>query len=112
MADVAPVALRRRVAVGRCRQHSVRQARMDRPVDKRRASHPLTQTAFKLASFLRHPCLAHALVNPLAAREIDRMVAERRGSEPRDGESGVKFQSRPRGFARFFKTPDTGERGS
>ena len=37
------------------------QARIDRPVDKRRASHPLPQAAFKLASFLRQPRLAQAL---------------------------------------------------
>jgi hypothetical protein len=35
-------ALLRRIALGRCRQHSAPQARIDRPVDKRRASHPLT----------------------------------------------------------------------
>ena len=32
-----------------------------RPVDKRRASHPLPQAAFKLASFSRLPCLAEAV---------------------------------------------------
>jgi hypothetical protein len=40
--------------------HNTPQARIDRPVDKRRASHPLPQAAFKLASFLRQPRLAQA----------------------------------------------------
>jgi hypothetical protein len=34
--------------------------RIDRPVDKRRASHPLPQAAFKLASSLRQPRVPHA----------------------------------------------------
>ena len=36
------------------------QARIDRPVDKRRASHPIQQAAFKLASFLRQSRLAQS----------------------------------------------------
>src|SRR6202041_2707429 len=44
---VALVALRRRIALGHCRQHSAPQARIDRPVDKRRrASHPLPLPPF------------------------------------------------------------------
>ena len=42
-------------------------SRMDRPVDKRRASHPLPQGAFKLASILRHFSAAHAFIGALAA---------------------------------------------
>jgi hypothetical protein len=42
-------------------------ARIDRPVDKRRASHPLPQAAFKLASLLRHFSAAHAFIGALAA---------------------------------------------
>jgi hypothetical protein len=43
---VTPAALRRRIALGRCRQHSAPQARIDRPVDKLRASHPLPLPRF------------------------------------------------------------------
>jgi hypothetical protein len=39
-----PVALSSRIALGRCRQHTAPQARIDRPVDKRRASHPLPRS--------------------------------------------------------------------
>ena len=45
-------ALRRRIALGRCRPHSAPQARIDRPVDKRRASHPVPKavdTRFRTA---------------------------------------------------------------
>jgi hypothetical protein len=45
--------------------HNAPQARIDRPVDKRRASHPLPQAAFKLTSFLRHPGFAQALNHPV-----------------------------------------------
>jgi hypothetical protein len=42
------------IAGARSPLHSAAQARIDRPLNKRRASHPLPQAAFKLASFLRH----------------------------------------------------------
>ena len=50
--------------------------RIDRPAYKRRASHPLPQAAFKLASFLRHPGFAQAFIHALAASEIDGIVAQ------------------------------------
>ena len=49
---VAPVALRRRIALGRCRQHSAPHARIDRPVDKLRASHPAPASAPSQPDFL------------------------------------------------------------
>jgi hypothetical protein len=59
-----------RIAVDRA---SAPQARIDRPVDKRRASHPLPQAAFKLASFLRQSRLAQALVQPVPIFDIARI---------------------------------------
>jgi hypothetical protein len=67
----------------RVRDHirlSACQARIDLPVDKRRASHPLPQAAFKLASFLRQPRLAQAFEH---MRQIRRMR-----DHPFDGEFG------------------------
>ena len=52
------LALRRRIALGRCRQHSTPQARIDRPVDKRRASHPLPLPRF--LPKVRARCASHA----------------------------------------------------
>jgi len=50
------------------------QARIDRPVDKRRASHPLPQAAFKSASLLRQPRLAQALDLPIVGVENARIA--------------------------------------
>ena len=87
---VAPVTLRRRIARGRCAQHSAPQARIDRPVDKRRASHPLPQAAFKLASLLRHPGLAQAFVLPFESFEGARI------GDPLWGWRIVRLQRRDR----------------
>jgi len=57
--------------------HSAPQARIDRPVDKLGASHPLPQAAFKLASLLRQARLAQAVDNGLKLGEIRRIVAHR-----------------------------------
>jgi hypothetical protein len=46
------------------------QARIDRPVDKQRASHPLPQAAFKLASLLRQPRLAQAVEHGRKIRRV------------------------------------------
>src|SRR5271157_4242001 len=48
---------------------------------------------------LRHARHAQAFVYSLAAREIDGIVAERRGSKPRDREARIEFEPRTRGFA-------------
>ena len=68
----------------------MRQARIDRPVDKRRAPRPLLQAAFKLASFLRHSGLAHAFVNVLALLEEDRIVARAAVPEAPDREGRIE----------------------
>src|SRR5580704_1429195 len=70
-------------------------ARIDRPVDKRRASHPLWQTAFKLASFLRQPRLADAFEYRLKLGQIRRIVAHRRkgGAGAGDGEGRVEREA-------------------
>src|SRR5258708_1293798 len=49
------------------------QTRIARPVDKRRASHPLPLAAFKRASFLRQPRLAHAFDQPVPVFDIARI---------------------------------------
>ena len=73
----------------------MRQARIDRPVDKRRASHPLPQAAFKLASFLRQPGLAEAFENGLELRHMRGVVAHRRpgGAGAGDGEGRVEREA-------------------
>ena len=73
----------------------MRQARIDRPVDKRRASHPLAQAAFKTASLLRQPLLAQAVENGLKLGEIRRIVAPRRplGAGAGDGEGRIERET-------------------
>ena len=79
------------------------QARIDRPVDKQRASHPLPQAAFKLASSLRHPGLAHVFNDPLASLQENWIVALRaQGDAQHDcraaqGRAGFQVCARPRG---------------
>ena len=71
------------------------QARIDQPVDKRRASHPLPQAAFKLASFLRQPRLPHAFENRLKLGQKPLIFAPRRPSGPGagDGEGRVEREA-------------------
>ena len=52
--------------------------RLDRPVDKRRTSRPLSQGGLQVASLLRQPRLAQAFAHAHAAREIDGIVADLR----------------------------------
>jgi hypothetical protein len=74
----------------------VRQARIDRPVDKRRASHPLPQAAFKVASFLRQPRLAHAFTNRLKLDQIRRVVAHSRPERAGAGEGERRVEQEAR----------------
>jgi hypothetical protein len=53
----------------------VRQARIDRPADKRRASHPLLKAAFRVASLLWQPRLAQALDDALSWDKKHNVVA-------------------------------------
>jgi hypothetical protein len=103
---VAPVALRRPIALGRSRRHSAPQARIDRPVDKRRASHPLPQAAFKLASFLRHSSLAQSLVDVAALFQIDRIVAIRVVPKAFDRKAWIERQTAFRFEARLCNTTE------
>src|SRR5271165_7536869 len=89
------------------------QARIDRPVDKRRASHPLPQAAFKLASFLRHSCLAQALKNALILGQIRWVVApcRRGGAGAGDAVGWVDRKAgRDRG-TRLVNSTELGESG-
>ena len=70
----------------------VRQARIDRPVDKRRASQPLPEAAFKLASFFRQPRLAQSFEK---GRNIRRNRLQRFDSELRIEAAGLR-QGGPR----------------
>ncbi len=92
---------------------SAPQARIDRPVDKRRASHPLPQAAFKLASFLRQPRLAHAFENGLKLGQIRRIVAHRRpgGAGAGDGEGRVERETGLDGGTRLVKSTKLREGG-
>ncbi len=89
------------------------QARIDRPVDKRRASHPLPQAAFKLASFLRQPRLAQAVENGLELGQIGRVVAPRRpgGAGAGDGEGRVERETGLDGGMRLVKSTKLREGG-
>jgi predicted ATPase len=53
-------------------------------------------------SLLRNPGLAEAFVHALAAREIDGVVADCLGAEPRDGEARIEFEPGAGGFAPFL----------
>ena len=68
--------------------HNVSQARIDRPVDKRRASHPLPQAAFKLASFLRQSRL------PIALKQFGKVRRVR--DEPLYSEIGLEAKRFPK----------------
>jgi hypothetical protein len=72
---------------------NIPQARIDRPVDKRRASHPLPQAAFKLASFLGDSGLAQAFENGLELRQIGRVVTHRRPEGAGDGEGRIERET-------------------
>ena len=74
---------------------SAPQARIDWPVDKRQASHPFPQAAFKLASFLRQSRLAHAFENRLKLGQKRRVVAPRGQVGPKagDGEGRVEREA-------------------
>jgi hypothetical protein len=61
-------------------------------------------------SSLWNPDLAQAFVHALDPREIDRMVAEGRGSESRDGEARIEYETRARRFAGVFETAKVRER--
>jgi hypothetical protein len=76
--------------------------RGDRRVDKRRVSHPLPQAAFKLASPLRNPGLAHALVKPLALSEKGCTIALHGGPEAGNGEARIGCKASLDGRMRFL----------
>ena len=96
-----------RSAFGNCVRASPtpESARIDRRVDKRRASYPLPQAAFKLASFLRHPGLAHVFDDPLASLHEKRIVALRARSIAPDGEAGIEGKSGLDFGSRFIEPP-------
>ena len=60
LTDGVPSSHQRHEGCSTCTGSDKHQARIDRPVDKRRASHPLTQVAFKRAHSSSQPRLAQA----------------------------------------------------
>ena len=70
----------------------------NRPVDKRRASHPLPQVAFRLASSLRHPGLAEALDDARVSRIVGRIVGPIPAHPRLYGEARIGFPQLGRGL--------------
>jgi hypothetical protein len=72
------------------------------------ASHPSSWAIAAVtlgASLLRQPRHAEAFIDALAAREIDGVVAARRGSKPRDGEARIEFEARTGLFTSSTRRP-------
>jgi hypothetical protein len=94
--------------------HSAPQARIDRPVDKLGASHPLPQAAFKLASLLRQARLAQAVDNGLKLGEIRRIVAHRcpGGVGAGDGKGRVECKAGLDGGPRLAQSAKLREGGA
>ena len=78
--------------------------------DPRRKSGIAAWVEFTACSSLRHPGLAHAIIDALALREIGRIVAECAGAEAADGEGRIERKSRLHRGPRLVD-PDRGAPG-